>query len=200
MKSEFTEITLKSANPELYPDLVVKCRVIKREEIGDYIAQIPEEDKSIGYKSQPVEARTGEIGEKVNTTLLTTYEGKEYIMSEVDNEVKETEMEDGTKQPDIIVTNVHSISNEQYIVRANKFPKMYTANMDGTFTPVPEPRSVAKLSENVVIETSWGEMAVGLEGSYIVTYNAETNSYNTIEKGAFESTYTVENPTNSKKI
>lgn len=192
MKNEFVDITLKSANPELYPDLVVRCRVIKRDEIGDYVAGIPEEDKCVGFKNEPVEARIGEVGEEVTTTLLTTYEGMDYIMSEVQNKVGETEMEDGSVQPDVIVTNVHSTSNEEYIVRANKFPKMYSANVDGTFSPIPEPRAVARLSEDVVVETSWGELAVGLKGSYIVTYDAEGQSYNTIEKGAFESTYAVE--------
>ncbi len=191
-KTEYQNVVLKSANPEQYPDRVVKCRVIKREDIGNYIDNIPEEDKCVGCKSESVEARIGQVGEKVLTTLKTTYDGKDYILSEVENEVKETEMEDGTKQPDMIVTNVHSTSNEEYIVRANKFPKMYSANADGTFTPAPEPRQVAKLSENIVIETSWGEMAVGLNGSYIVTYDAERQSYNTIEKGAFESTYTIQ--------
>lgn len=200
MNEEFVEVTLRSAHPELYPDRVVRCRVIKRDKIGEYIANIPEEDKCVGSKSQPVEARAGEVGEKVTTTLMTTYEGKEYIMSEVENEVRETEVEDGSKQPDIIVTNVHSTSNEQYIVRANKFSKMYTANVDGTFTPVPEPRAVAKLSEDVVIETSWGDLAVGLKGSYIVTYDAKGKSYNTIEKGAFDSTYTVEDSSRKKTL
>lgn len=37
-----------------------------------------------------------------------------------------------------------------------------------------------------------GSKAICLKGGYIVTYNAEENDYNTLEKGAFESTYTVE--------
>lgn len=200
MENKFVNVTLKSPNPDIYPDLDVKCRVINRDKIGEYIDNIPDEDKFVGYKNSPVEARIGKIGEKISTKLFTTYEGKEYIMSEVENEVRETEMEDGTKKPDIIVTNIHSTSNEEYIVRANKFPKMYTANSDGTFTPNPDPRQVAKLSENVVIETSWGELAVGLKGSYIVTYDKERSSYNTIEQGAFDSTYTIESQEHKKTI
>ncbi|MBR2833583.1 MAG: hypothetical protein IKE75_04060 [Bacilli bacterium] len=195
---EYQDVVLTSANPEQYPDRVVRCRVIKREDIGSYLETIPDEDKCIGCKSEPVEARVGQVGERVLTTLKTTYEGKDYILSEVTNEVKDTEMEDGTKQPDMIVTNTHSTSNEEYIVRANKFPKMYSANTDGTFTPTPDPREVARLSEDVVIETSWGEMAVGLKGSYIVTYDAERQSYNTIEQGAFESTYTIQDGLNKQ--
>ena len=192
MENKYVDIVLKSPHPELYPDLVVRCRIIKIDEIGDYVANISEKDKCVGFKSQPVEARVGKVGEQVTTTLLTTYEGRDYIMSETQNDVRETMMEDGSLQPDIVVTNVHSTSNEEYIVRANKFARMYMVNVDGTFTPVPESREVARLSEDVVIETSWGELAVGLKGSYIVTYDAEEQSYNTIEKGAFDSTYTIE--------
>ncbi len=198
---EYQEVVLKSPNPELYPDRVIKCRVIKRGEIQKYIDEnIPETDKCVGCKSEPVEARPGTVGEEIITTLKTVYEGKEYILSETKNDVRETDMGDGSKSPDIVVTNTHSTSNEQYIVRANKFPKMYNANMDGTFSPVPDPRAVAKLSEDVVIETSWGEMAVGLNGSYIVTYDKERQSYNTIEKGAFESTYTIVNESREKTV
>ena len=179
--NEYVEIVLKSPRPEEYPDLVVRCRVIKRDKIGEYIKNIPDEDKCVGCKTQPVEARVGVVGETIVTTLMTTYEGREYILSEVKNTVGETEMKDGTKRPDIVVTNIHSTSNEQYIIRADKFEKMYDAKTDGTFTPKPDSRPVAKLSEDVVIETSWGALAVGLKGSYIVTYDEERQSYNTIE-------------------
>ena len=47
--------------------------------------------------------------------------------------------------------------------------------------------------------TSWVAPAVCLAGSYIVTYNAEENDYNTLEQGAFNSTYQKED-TYQKKI
>ena len=40
--------------------------------------------------------------------------------------------------------------------------------------------------------TLWGEPALCLAGSYIVTYNADERDYNTVEKAAFESTYKPE--------
>ena len=102
-------------------------------------------------------------------------------------------MEDGTMCPDIVVTNVNSTSNEQYVVKANKFPNMYEANLDGTFAPKPDPRELTRVSENLVIMTKWGSPAVCLAGSYIVTYDAADNDFNTIEKGAFDSTYEIQN-------
>ena len=39
--------------------------------------------------------------------------------------------------------------------------------------------------------TLWGSEAICLKGSYIVVYNASENDYNTLERGARESTYTV---------
>ena len=59
---EYQEVVLKSPNPELYPDRVIKCRVIKRGEIQKYIDEnIPETDKCVGCKSEPVEARPGTV-------------------------------------------------------------------------------------------------------------------------------------------
>ena len=51
---------------------------------------------------------------------------------------------------------------------------------------------LSQVDENVIIVTAWGSKALCLKGGYIVTYNAEENDYNTLEKGAFESTYTVQ--------
>lgn len=93
---------------------------------------------------------------------------------------------------DIVVTSVNSIFNEQYIVKTNKFSKMYELNDDGTFTPAPDPRELTRVSEAIIIMTAWGAPAVCLAGSYIVTYDAASNDFNTIEQGAFNSTYEVQ--------
>lgn len=66
---------------------------------------------------------------------------------------------------------------------------MYTQNEDGTWTPNPDERLLTQVDEDVIIKTAWGSEAVCLKGSYIVTYNAEENDFNTLEQGAFESTY-----------
>ena len=185
------KVVLKSAHPEQYGDLEIECRELTREELTEYIANAPAQDKMVGTKTAVVEARKGVPGEEIVTKLTISYEGREYIMSEVKNAVREREISDGTVQPDIVVTNVNSTSNEQYIVKFEKFEKTYTPNADGTFTPVPDERPLTRVRENIAFDTSWGEKVICLAGSFIVTYNAETHDYNALEKGAFESTYSV---------
>ena len=46
---------------------------------------------------------------------------------------------------------------------------------------------------------TWCAPAICLAGSYIVAYNASENDYNTIEQGAFDSTYTKEDSKKYKK-
>lgn len=195
---EFRDVVLKSLHPEQYPDKVVRCKVIQNEDINEYVNGISDEEKMVATKTAPVEARLGQVGETVHTTLTTVYEGNEYILSEEDNVVGERELEDGTIVPDVVVTNINSTSNEQYVVKANKFSRMYTANEDGTFTPTPDPRELTRVSEDVIIMTAWGAPAVCLAGSYIVTYDAANNDFNTIEQGAFNSTYEVQESLNKR--
>ncbi len=62
-----------------------------------------------------------------------------------------------------------------------------------------ETRLLTQVDENLIIMTSCCAPAVCLAGSYIVIYNAEENDYNTIEQGAFDSTYIKENQ-HTKKL
>ena len=62
-----------------------------------------------------------------------------------------------------------------------------------------ESRLLTQVDENIIIITSWGVPAVCLAGSYVVTYDAESNDYNVIEQDAFESTYTREDTSNYSK-
>ena len=185
------KVILKSAHPEEYGDLEIECRELTREELTEYIANAPAEDKFVGTKTAAVEARKGVPGEEIVTKLTITYEGREYIMSEVKNVVRERQLADGTTQPDIVVKNVNSTSNEEYIVKFEKFAKTYTPNTDGTFTPMPDERPLTRVRENIAFTTSWGETVICLNGSFIVTYNAAEHDYNALEQGAFESTYSV---------
>ena len=185
------KVILKSAHPEQYGDLEIECRELTREELTTYIANTPESEKFVGTKTASVEARKGIPGEEIVTKLTIMYEGREYIMSEVKNVVKERELADGSVRPDVVVTNFQSTSNEQYIVKFEKFIKMYTANNDGTFTPNPDERPLTRVSENIAFTTSWGETVICLAGSYIVTYDAAGHDYNALEQGACESTYTT---------
>ncbi len=190
------EIILKSMHPEEYADLVIECRVIPNEEIGAYIDSIADSKKIYAYKSAPVKARKGVVGETISTVLKTVIEGKEYILHEESAQVKELKYTKEGKEytsPSIVVTNCHSTSNEEYVVKPQKFIDTYTPIPDSNeFAPVYDSRLLTQVDENIIIMTAWGAPAVCLAGSYIVTYDAESNDYNTIEKGAFESTYTIE--------
>jgi hypothetical protein len=198
------KVVLKSVHPEQYGDLVIECRVIKNSEITKYLSSRPEESKSIGYKTGRVTARKGKKGEVVKTVLTTIVDGREYILHEEEGKVKERECTLAGKtvlETDYIVTNVDSTSNEEYIVQTAKIdPSSPKATYDvvevneDTLVCYPkyDPRVLTQVDENVMIETLWGEMAVCLKGSYIVTYDAENNDYNVLESGAAASTYTIE--------
>ena len=193
----YKEIVLKSVKPEEYGDEVVTCKVIENADVNAYLATIPEERRHLATKVAPVEARRGEVGEVIHTVLLTERNGRTYIIHEEDGTVREREI-DGQKVADVVVTNVHSTSNEEYVVKADKFIKMYVPNEDGTFTPQPDEREVYQVDEDVMIMTAWGEPAVCLKGSYIVVYNAEENDFNTVEEGAIKSTYRFTTPKTKK--
>ena len=123
------KIILKSTHPEEYPDLEIECKVIPNAEIGAYVASIPEERKFTAYKSAPVEARRGVVGEKIVTTLKVMLAGKEYILKEETGIVKERTYQSEEKEitePDVVVTNVSSTSSEEYIVKHEKFTKTYS--------------------------------------------------------------------------
>lgn len=195
-------IILKSLHPEEYGDLEIECLVIPNDQIGAYLETISDDKKFYAHKSGQVLAQVGKVGETVKTTLKTIVDGKEYILSEEENVVKDR---DG--KIDIIVTNVSSTSNEQYVVKAAKFIDTYEMASEPTqnnpkclgWVPKYDSRLLTQIDENIIIITSWGAPVVCLKGSYIVTYNAEENDYNTLEQGAFESTYTVESQKQKRK-
>ena len=191
------KIILKSTNPELYPDLEIECRVLQNNEIGAYLDTIPEERKFYASKHAKVRVRLGEKGELIKTVLKTTIDGREYILYEEEATVKERDYEQltgvMTKKNDVVVTNIESTSNEEYVVRFDKFLNTYDIGENpNEYYPVQDWRLLSQVDENVIIVTAWGSKALCLKGGYIVTYNAEENDYNTLEKGAFESTYTVQ--------
>lgn len=182
---QYKKVVLKSCSPEEYPDLEITCKVLQNDEIGEYLSHIPEDKKCIGNKVAPVKARVGVVGETVTSVLKTNIDGRTYIISEESTTVKE---KDGFA--DVVVTNISSTSKEEYVVRASKFESTYEPNESKcTYTPKPDPRVITESPENLIIMTLWGSEAICLKGSYIVTYNADENDYNTLERGAKESTY-----------
>ena len=208
------KIILKSACPEQYEDLVIECRVIENDKIGECLETIPNERKFVAYKTGAVLARPGIVGEKVKTVLTTFVDGKKYILSEEEGTVRERTYskkvlvfgdidEQLVTTPDYVITNISSTSNEQYITKAQQVEKTYEfisqTPQGELLIPKYDPRVLAQVDENIIIITAWGSKAVCLKGSYIVTYNAEENDYNTLEQGAFESTY-VKDEQSVKKI
>lgn len=196
------KIILKSANPAEYGDLEIECVVIPNDQIGEYLSTIPEERKSVAYKSGHIHARRGIPGEVITTTLYVTVNGKKYILTEETTTVKERDGE-----VDWVVTNTSSTSNEQYVVKHAKFKSTYELASEATvteygveFVPVYDPRTLTKLSENVIIITAWGSKAVGLKGGNIVTYNAEQNDYNVLDEEAEIYTYSKVQPGTQKTI
>lgn len=188
------KIVLKSTHPEDYPDLVVECRVIQNDKIGEYLKSIPNSKKFYAYKSASVKARKGVVGEQVCSDIKTIVDGKEYILKEEVGTVKERPFGE-TTAPDMVITNDKSTSNEEYVVNMNKFANTYEAvqeNGELRYLPIYDSRLLTQVDENVIIMTAWGEPAICLAGGYIVTYDEATNDYNALEKDAFKSTYTKE--------
>ena len=200
------KIILKSVCPEKYGDLEIECRVIENDKIGEYLESISESQKFVAYKTGQVIARRGMLGENVKTVLKTVVDGKEYVLSEEEGTVRErTYTKDGQTITglDFVVTNISSTSNEQYIVKEERIGSTYDyveQTENGILlTPKYDPRTFVQVNENIIIVTAWGSKAVCLAGSYIVTYNALENDYNTVEAAAFNSTYTIETR-NVKKL
>lgn len=202
------KVVLRSTHPEEYPDLVIECLVIPNEEIGSYLSSLEDAERVYAYKSGSVIARQGSEGEKVDTVLKTIVDGREYILGEESNTVKKRVCADGEERCDIVVTNTSSTSSEKYVVKYDKFIKTYELDSMLShgcmmpcyrYIPVVDERLLTRVPENVIIMTSWGAPAVCLKGSFIVTYDAESNDYNTLEAGAFDSTYTVSGTPRSRK-
>ena len=199
---EKRKVTIKSAHPELYPDMEIECLFIPNGEINDYLASIPEEERSVGYKSAPVLARVGEVGEVVVSRIERTIDGRVYYFNEETATVKSRPYGNG-ERPDMVVKNVAS-SGEVYVVRREKFKTIYEEYGDGidfdgwySYIPVPEERDLTRVPENVMIETAWGATALVLAGGFIVTYNAEQNDFNVLDEEAYKATYT---PVKGKKL
>lgn len=182
------KVILKSAHPEEYGDLEIVCRVISNDQIGAYLQTISDDKKHLAYKNGKVDARLGKVGEVVSTVLKVTIDGREYILSEEKTTVQERPQKDGTVMPDVVVKNISSTSNEEYVVKASNFAVMYY--FDGEhYVPECEPRLLTEVPEDLIIITAWGAKAICLKGSFIVTYNANANDYNTLERGAYLQTY-----------
>lgn len=176
-------VILKSINPEKYPDLKIKCKVIENNEISHYIKKVPDFQKIYAKKKSPVEVRRGVQGEIIKTILKVNIKGRQYILME-----EEKIVQDG----DMVITNVYSSSKEKYVNSKDQFIKNYDGlnrNPDGTCNAIPEILQLVEVDENLIIITNEGNRAICLKGSYIVVNNETLNDYNTLEREAKRLTY-----------
>lgn len=87
---------------------------------------------------------------------------------------------------DIIMSGA---TGENYVVKADKLPKLYTGNVGSDIYPEQSPRQVALYSgEPVTFKAPWGEDMVIKPGDYLVKDPANTGYYR-IAKVEFEKTY-----------
>jgi hypothetical protein len=88
---------------------------------------------------------------------------------------------------DIIVCGV---SGELYVIRAEKFSRLYDGVSGQTVTPEQSERSVARYtgSKTITFTASWGESMIVKTGDYVVR-ESDGSSYYRIAKAEFEKTY-----------
>lgn len=88
---------------------------------------------------------------------------------------------------DIIMSGV---SREKYVIKAAKFPKLYTGSIGRDVIPEQTPRMVARYTEpqTITFEAPWGEQMILKTGDYVVR-EADGKGFYRIAKAEFEKTY-----------
>ena len=81
-------------------------------------------------------------------------------------------------------------SKEQYVIKAAKFPKLYTGKIGGTVTPEQSPRTVARvdnINQPITFKAPWGEDMILKKGDYLVKDGDQ--GYYRIAQKEFDQTY-----------
>ena len=81
-------------------------------------------------------------------------------------------------------------SKEQYVVKAEKFPKLYAGKIGETVTPEQSPRTVARvynIEQPITFKAPWGEDMVLKKGDYLVKDGEQ--GYYRIAQHEYEQTY-----------
>lgn len=88
---------------------------------------------------------------------------------------------------DIIVSG---ISGEKYVIRAEKFSRLYVGKIGETVTPEQSERMVAHYTgaKPITFTAPWGENMILKPGDYVVR-ESDGNGYYRIAKAEFEKTY-----------
>lgn len=118
-----------------------------------------------------ITAREAGEGEVVVTKIVTK-----------EGEMEETKNVAG--KGDMIAKNP---GGEEYIIRAQKFPKLYELLPDGTYKAKGVVKAI-QTDKDVVFMSPWGEEMKILSGGYLVESVLDGNRYG-IEEEAFKNTY-----------
>lgn len=81
-------------------------------------------------------------------------------------------------------------SREQYVVKAAKFPKLYTGKIGDVVVPEQSPRTVARvdaIEQPITFKAPWGEDMILKKGDYLVKDGDQ--GYYRIAKHEYEQTY-----------
>tara|TARA_R110000796_G_scaffold34264_1_gene88617 strand:+ start:70 stop:582 length:513 start_codon:yes stop_codon:yes gene_type:complete len=81
-------------------------------------------------------------------------------------------------------------SKEQYVVKADKFPKLYTGEIGSEVIPEQSPRTVARVNnieQPIKFTASWGEEMILKSGDYLVKDGDE--DYYRIAQKEYDATY-----------
>ena len=107
----------------------------------------------------------------------------EIIITIVNSEKgKREETRNQAKEGDFIITNP---GGEEYIVRRDKFPKLYEELSDGSYKSIGQVRAI-QTEKNVEFTAPWGEKMKITTGSYLVDNNGERYG---IDQDVFKNTY-----------
>jgi hypothetical protein len=97
------------------------------------------------------------------------------------------ETENVAEPNDIIMSGP---SKEQYVVKPEKFPKLYTGKVGGTVTPEQSPRIVARvdsIDQPITFKAPWGEDMILKRGDYLVKDGDQ--GYYRIAQKEYDETY-----------
>jgi len=81
-------------------------------------------------------------------------------------------------------------SREQYVVKPEKFPKLYAGKIGGTVTPEQSPRIVARvenITQPITFKAPWGEDMILKQGDYLVKDGDQ--GYYRIAQKEYDETY-----------
>ena len=103
----------------------------------------------------------------------------------VTSDGKETQ---NTAEPNDIIMS--GPSREQYVVKPEKFPKLYAGKIGGTVTPEQSPRIVARvenITQPITFKAPWGEDMILKRGDYLVKDGDQ--GYYRIAQKEYDETY-----------